>query len=503
LRPVLRAEKLFRSFLPGQSIPWQQRPTVGKEKTLSRSHFTFSPPPSSGTVGCNARFLSHSKTSTTFCSTFFVFYSRGMTFVCLVFVLLVSSTCAQESWVATGSLNTARGYHTANLLPSDEVLVVGGKRTVSGSSTVLSSAELYNPTSGVWRYTGSLSTARTDHTSTLLRNGQVMVQGGSTVYGSDDSLYSCELYNPTSGSWTTTGRLTTARSWHTATLLQTGEVLVAGGTGAGGSNGYFVTTELYSSSSRTWTPSGSLNTARAFHTATLLLNGMVVVAGGSDYYGALNSAEIYNPTSRTWSIISALNVPRFFHTATLLDNGMVLVTDGEGSSGASFDTCELYNPTTNTWAFTGNAQRFRSKHTATLLQNGQVLIAAGAASYSEWCELYEFSTGSWAGAGRLVTTNFYAHTATLLSNGHVLLAGGMDWGTFLPLAAAQIYKPGLATPAPTDPRPSDIVTDPSDDSWIIAVAVVVPIIGIAAIGVAVFLYVRHRKLTGGTILSLI
>jgi len=93
-----------------------------------------------------------------------------MTFVCLVFVLLVSSTCAQESWVATGSLNTARGYHTANLLPSDEVLVVGGKRTVSGSSTVLSSAELYNPTSGVWRYTGSLSTARTDHTSTLLRN---------------------------------------------------------------------------------------------------------------------------------------------------------------------------------------------------------------------------------------------------------------------------------------------------------------------------------------------
>ena len=76
-------------------------------------------------------------------------------------------------------------------------------------------------------------------------------------------------------------------------------------------------------------------------------------------------------------------------------------------------------------------------------------------------------------------------------------------GTFLPLAAAQIYKPGLATPAPTDPQPSDIVTDPSDDYWIIAVAVVVPIIGIAAIGVAVFLYVRHRKLTGGTILSLI
>jgi len=148
--------------------------------------------------------------------------------------------------------------------------------------------------SGTWTLTGSLHVARADFTATLLTNGQVLVVGGrDTLY---TPLASAELYNPATGSWTSTGSLHTARVQHTATLLQNGQVLVAAGYNDNISPPFLASAELYNPSTGAWTSTGSLHAARLEHTATLLQNGQVLVVGGLDSnYNVLASAELYTP----------------------------------------------------------------------------------------------------------------------------------------------------------------------------------------------------------------
>src|SRR5262249_37285239 len=239
---------------------------------------------------------------------------------------------ASGTWTVTGSLSTARYPHTATLLSNGMVLVAGGIASAS--------AELYDPASGTWTVTGSLNTARVDHTATLLPNGMVLVAGGfDTTFIASASA---ELYDPASGTWAATGNLNAARAFHTATLLPNGMVLVTGG-----EDGPTFTTftpsdilsfaELYDPASGTWTFMGSLNSRRADHTATLLPNGMVLVAAGVSLIDLLTRAEPYHPACGTWTIPGSLNTARWRHTATLLPDGMVLVAAGESSnSNASF-----------------------------------------------------------------------------------------------------------------------------------------------------------------------
>src|SRR5204862_4348156 len=126
-----------------------------------------------------------------------------------------------------------------------------------------------------------------------------------------------------------------------------------------------------------WRHTGSLNTARLAHTATLLQNGMVLVAGGTvgDDGDAFASAELYDPATRTWTVTGSLNAGRYNYTATLLQNGMVLVA-GSGNL-LSMPNAELYDPASGTWTATGSLNTARTVHTATLLQNGMVLVAGG------------------------------------------------------------------------------------------------------------------------------
>src|SRR6266446_5141055 len=126
----------------------------------------------------------------------------------------------------------------------------------------------------------------------------------------------------------------------------------------------------------TWTATGSLNTARYFHTATLLPDGKVLVAGGWDGFNPFTSAERYDPSSGMWRTTGSLHIARELHTATLLPNGMVLVAGGRDSSGQPLDSAELYDPASGTWTDTGSLNTARFIHTASLLSNGLVLVAA-------------------------------------------------------------------------------------------------------------------------------
>jgi len=344
---------------------------------------------------------------------------------------------ATGTWSSTGDLATARESHTATLLPNGQVLIAGG---FPGGGGVLKSAELYNPATGAWSSTGDLATARGSHTATLLPNGQVLLAGGEG--DSFGFLKSAELYNPATGTWSSTGDLATARALHTATLLPNGQVLIAGGFPSGG--GFFKSAELYNPATGTWSSTGDLATARDSHTATLLPNGQVLIAGGINNNGSLKSAELYDPTispvTGSWSVTFP-NTSRDEHTATLLPNGKVLVAGGFGS-GSGLNSAELYDPATGMWSYTGNLNTGRFGHTATLLPNGKVLVAGDISSAS--AELYDPATGTWSYTGSLSTVRAN-HTATLLPNGKVLVAAGFNNNAFTYLRSAELYDPATGT----------------------------------------------------------
>jgi len=257
---------------------------------------------------------------------------------------------ATGTWTLTqGNLNVARAGHTATLVPvsinspTGKVLVVGG---VSNGLSVLDSAELYDQATGLWTRTSNLTTRRWAHTATYLPNGKVLVAGGYGVSGSL-VLNTAELYDPATNTWTrTSGNLSAARGHHTATLLQdSSKVLFAGGLGA---KGVLNTTELYDLLTGTFTPtSGRLNTGRWLHSATLLRSGKVLVAGGNgdNSFGLFvtNTAELYDAATETWTGTGSLNTGRGLHTATLLFDNKVLAAGGV-RGGTTLNTAELYDP---------------------------------------------------------------------------------------------------------------------------------------------------------------
>ena len=483
-------------------------------------------------------------------------------------------------WSISGDMSTDRCGHTATLLPSGKVLVAGG---LSGGNA-LSSAELYDPDTGTWSTTGSMSTARQNHSSTLLRNGMVLAAGGHEGGFLGATLNSAELYDADTGTWRATGRMKSARYRHAAVLLGNGRVLVAGGatsfaptlqvmpavpgvppTGAEVRPGFVMQAgpwdiELYDPDTGTWSTAGSIDDRSTGYTLTLLRDGRVLVAGGSegDDDTPLSSTEVgrvpfsepapplqaeltvrtdptptptptgpwlnwrdqsYQPLivplnggevgieygnvpgvfsplfyesgdvnrsggvtgligSRTVSLrpgttvgpgaefvlevkieeaglwlaragryddvpalttaspapekivfeaTGVMNSPGASQ-ATLLHNDKVLVVKSDGS-------CEVYDPDTGTWSATGNMIASRARHTSILLDDGRVL-AVGATLGDETPELYDPETGTWSATGSLNTPRENA-TATLLSNGMVLVVGGTRGAR----ESAELYDP--------------------------------------------------------------
>jgi Kelch motif len=337
------------------------------------------------------------------------------------------------AWSFTGSMHDARQQHPATLLLDGRVLVAGG--TVNGVS--LTSAELYDPNTGVWSLTGSLNEGRFNYTATLLADGRVLVAGGLDYGPPQRVLKSAELYDPATGTWSQTGRMAVAREWHTATLLPDGKVLVAGG-----GTVHEQSAELYDPDTGTWGSTGDLEQRLAFHTATLLQDGEVLVAGGVSGFAVTRSAELYNVETGLWNLTDSLAKARYLHTLTLLPDGMVLVAGGFSFNNGyhTYRSAELYDPLSATWGLTGSMHEARASHTANLLYSGKVLVAGGGADSSQTtsCEEYDPITQTWAHTGPLNVARVL-HTATLLSNGKVLAAGGANSNGWL--ASAELFDP--------------------------------------------------------------
>lgn len=249
--------------------------------------------------------------------------------VCLTLATAELYNPATGVWTSTGKMHTARAQYTATLLPSGKVLVAGGEDCPTINCFTLSSAELYDPSMGTWSATGSMTTARVGQTATLLASGKVLVAGGCNGSGflCHGPYSSAELYDPATGAWTPTGAMTASRTNHTATLLPGGTVLVAGGqTCTSSTCTALASAEIYNPAAGTWTPTGSMTSARVFHTATPLPSGQVLATGGWDASGfATNSAEVYDPATGAWTATAAMSTVRYGHSATLLPTGSVLV----------------------------------------------------------------------------------------------------------------------------------------------------------------------------------
>ena len=358
--------------------------------------------------------------------------------------LAIKFVCAQPvqaaSWITNGPMITARFDHTASLLPNGQVLIAGGfigRNFTNGT-------ELYDPATGSWAVTGSMNVPRIGHTATLLMNGKVLVAGGG-----DFGLYSsAELYDLSTGTWTNTGAMNYARSGHTATLLSDGRVLVAGGTEQGAAP----IAEIYDPASQTWVTTGEMNVRRLEHTATLLPSGLVLVVGGLPIHGsavATNSVEIYDPASGTWMPTNRLNTGRAYHTATLLSNGQVFVAGGLDSSDTALSTAELFNPATGIWTQTNVLTMARAYHMAALLPSGQLLLAGGNTMTN--AEIYDPVTGTSTATAGMTTPHDFG-SATLLANGKVLVGGGRQiietpppgrGTTIIPTNITEVYDPTI------------------------------------------------------------
>ena len=377
--------------------------------------------------------------------------------VIFVFPLMFSCIASAQlpgTFTSTGSMITPRVQHSATLLPDGKVLIAGGLNFSPYS--FLDSAELYDPSIGAFTPTGSMAVPRSAHTATLLPNGTVLIAGGEVTFpdGSASVRASAEIYNPSTGTFTSAGNMTTPRAGHTATLLNNGMVLIAGGAPSGR------TAELYDSSTGTFNPTGDMTIARSSHRATLLATGKVLIVPGG--LGKDYQAELYDPSSGTFNPTGWLTtVGGVAYTANLVNSGAVLVVLAPGDCDYPQADAQLYDPATQEFSATARMVMPRCYETGTSLSDGSVLISGGlgvcgvsydgsiSCSNSYSAELYDSGSQRFISTGNMITS-VTSFTTTLLKDGTVLIAGGIDAIGPLnsPIAGAEIYHPLSVTAPP-------------------------------------------------------
>jgi trimeric autotransporter adhesin len=349
---------------------------------------------------------------------------------------------------AVGAMRNARAFAAAIALPTGQVLITGG---INGNYSYQSTAELYEPTTQTFTLVGPMKVARGSHTVTLLSDGEVLVAGGTAcIAGKCSYLSSVELYNPGTQQFTAAGTMTVARTGHTATLLADGTVLFAGGTNPG----VLANAEVYDPVHGTFTAVSNMTSARYLHSATLLNSGKVLITGGRgcadecDDNNASLSAELYDPATHAFTATGSLNEGRILHTSSLLPNGSVLVAGGRSCVGdcegdRTLQDTEIYDPVAGTFSVGPALLAARAGHKAVMLSNGELLLYGGTAcSRRQGCAYLNTGEVLVSGAFTSAGTGPVAGAnlvAAALPGSQVLIAGGRVRGTIA--NGAELFSP--------------------------------------------------------------
>ena len=327
---------------------------------------------------------------------------------------------------ATGSMNTPRQSFAATVLNNGLVLVTGGTTSATATGFELNSAELYDPQTGTWRYTGIgqqtfMTIQRRDHSATKLNDGRVLIAGGAA---GSNSLSSAEIFDPATETFTPTGFMLGAHDVLSATLLNDGRVLAVG-TFSGST-----AAEIYNPATGTWSISHPDLGHRPYSALTLLSNGTVLMVGG----WSTTRVDLFDPATNTWRSMAPLRSFRGMHSATALPNGKVLVAGGNDGSVPVY-TSEIYDPAAgvNGSSVPGPIVLTAGWGSSSAkLLNGNVVLAGGQLSNCGlWFSrrtvlLYDSATGTISNLPNMNTRRSYFQMV-LLSSGKVLAAGGADW----------------------------------------------------------------------------
>jgi N-acetylneuraminic acid mutarotase len=350
----------------------------------------------------------------------------------------VAQLPAVGTWTASPDLVSIRGTTTVVVLKDGRALAIGGGVGIQAVAAV----EVFDPASGVWQATTPMNHPRRGHQAVLLGDGRVMVAGG---IHEGELLNSVEIFDPTTSKWTNMASMSVPRLGGTLTLLTNGSVLATGGTspdtasGAGGGQTIRpdATAEIYSVANNTWkTTSGAMSTPRFEHTATALDDGRVLIAGGqgppiAGVVSALASTEIYDPAVDSFRKSNDMGDARFNHTAVKMPDRTVMVIGGGGGQNGdtSLSTAEVFSPGDGGWTNVGALTGSRSGHIATVFPDGRVLVAGGESITRgnrrslNTAEIFALDKREWRSAGQMNCPRSEASSA-LLGDGSVLVVAG-------------------------------------------------------------------------------
>jgi len=321
------------------------------------------------------------------------------------------------AWTTTGALKAARMNPASVTLGTGKVLIAGGYFTET-----LSSAELWDPVTGTTATTGAMLERRREMSAVLLSTGKVLVPGGAA--DGTIILSTAELYDPASGTFAATGSMSVQRSSYAIAPVgwttPPGKPAIFGGSSGSTSvppYQQYSSVETYDPGSGNWYGGQTMTASRRGATATQLVGGAVLIAGGGT-----TSAEIASATGTFAATSGSMSVSRTFHSAARLPDGKVLIV---GTNLSSRSTAEIFDPATRTFAPTGALSVGRTHATTVLLPSGRVLVAGGDSDLGAFAEIFDSAAGRFFPTS--ATTARAAQAGALLSDGRVLIAGGQDY----------------------------------------------------------------------------